>query len=78
MNIMASRIYRNVNSGVFQIRQLQVNGPSTIADIKLNGHRMGEINLNRAGIGSGVSGGTTVFELQKENGSLDFIGENRV
>ena len=82
MNIMASRIYRNVNSGVFRFRQ-RANGPSDLANIKLNGHRMDEISLNQTGIGigigSGVSGGTMVFEVQKEIGLVDFVvGEHRV
>ncbi len=78
MNIMASRIYRNVNSGVFRFKQ-QANGMSTMATIKLNGHRMDEISLNQTGIGSGVSGRTMVFEVQKEIGSVDcVVGDHRV
>ena len=76
MNIMASRIYRNVNSGVFRIRG--VDGPSTIAEINFSGHGMREISLNGTRVNSCISGRTTVFELQKEIGSINFVGEKRV
>ncbi len=54
MNIMASRIYRNVNSGVFRLGQGE-NGTSAIANINLSGHGMDEIIFNQTGIGSVVS-----------------------
>ena len=78
MNIMASRIYRNVNSGVFRLGQGE-NGTSAIANINLNGHGMDDIIFNQTGIESGVSGGTMEFDVQKEIGSVDLvIGEHRV
>ncbi len=78
MNIMASRIYRNVNSGVFRLGQ-GANGTSAIANINLSGHGMDEIIFNQTGIGSVVSRGTMEFEVQKEIGSVDLvIGEHRV
>ena len=76
MNIMASRIYRNVNSGVFRLGQ-GANGTSSMANINLNRHGM--IVFNQTGIESGVSKGTMEFEVQKEIGSVDLvIGEHRV
>ena len=50
-----------------------------MANFKLNGHCMDEISLNQIWIGSGVSPGTMVFEVQKEIGLVDFVvGEHRV
>ena len=76
MNIMASRIYRNVNFGVFRFRQ-RANGPSDMENIKLNGHRMDEISLNQtgigSGIGSGVSGGDNGVRATRCRKKLDWL-----
>lgn len=72
INIMASRIYRNVNCRAFQTES-QANGSSIVTDIKFNQHQV-------------VSEGTTLDDvesrkqgvfLQKNTDSFKSVGDDR-
>lgn len=77
MNIMASRIYRNVNSGAFQITP---SGAScnTWGTLRFDRDRSDAITVDETGSGSDVTGGDGLLIIGKKNESTHVFGEQEV
>ncbi|KJA26661.1 hypothetical protein HYPSUDRAFT_1063858 [Hypholoma sublateritium FD-334 SS-4] len=78
MNIMASRIYRNVNSGAFHLKPNVSSNVSDTLRFNSNGHQVEEISLNQTASGNSVPVDTRFvggLVRGKSSQSFNFVGD---
>ena len=79
MNVMASRIYRNVNSGAFHLKPNVSSNVSGTLMFNSNVHQVEEISLNQTESGNTVPGDKRLAGvLGKSSQSFNFVGDYEV